>query len=317
MLSPLEVFGLTPFSDTLNAVRLVLGGSPHIPKTRVGTSSLGILRPALGLRTWLGVRRSDGRVPISNLFNRTQTPPAAGWSVERTQVLDFRGRGLTYDSHNGTDFCVPIGTTVVAPAPGRVALITSDFNRGGLKVLLDHGDGLFTMSAHLGRALAPVGHVLRRGEPFALSAYSGLDAIVAFPWSPPHVHFNTWLDGEPVDPFAAPGETALWRRGNTPEACPEGEAVAANEPAPAPSSWDPVALATAARACLAPAMAERIARAETLEARGAMTLFLMNYYPTTFAERPAILAGRHPRTPRLDVPFTERDARGVVFADET
>ncbi len=48
-----------------------------------------------------------------------------------------------------------------------------------------------------------------------------------------------------------------------------------------------------------------------------MTLFLMNYYPTTFAERPAILAGAHARAPRLDLPFQARDARGVVFADET
>jgi murein DD-endopeptidase len=315
MLSPLEVFGLTPFSDTLAALRLVVGGSPHIPKTRFGRSSLGILRPALGVRTWLGRRRADGRVQVSNLFNRTQTPLAAGWSVERTQVRDFRGRGLTYDSHNGTDFAVPIGTTVVAPAPGRVALMTSVFNRGGLKGLLDPGGGLFTMSAHLGRALAPVGRVLRRGEPFALSAYSGLDAVVAFPWSPPHVHFNTWLDGEPVDPFAAPGETALWRGGNDPTPCPD-EGVGETEPVPAPSAWDAAGLAAAARACQAPELAARIAGAATLEARGAMTLFLMNYYPTTFAERPTILAGRHARAPRLDLPFLARDARGVVFADE-
>ncbi len=76
-----------------------------------------------------------------NLFNRTPTPLEDGWSVRKTQVTDFRGGTLTYDSHNGTDFAVPVGTVVVAPAPGKVLRISSEFNRGGLKVFLDHGRG--------------------------------------------------------------------------------------------------------------------------------------------------------------------------------
>jgi murein DD-endopeptidase len=154
------------------------------------------------LRTWLGRRRADRRVPIYNLFNRTPTPIADGWSVRKTQVRDFRGGTLTYDSHNGTDFAVPPGTIVVAAAPGRVLRVSSEFNRGGLKVFVDHGRGLVTTSNHLGRALVRDGDLVRRGQPIALSGASGIDMFLMFPWNVPHVHFNVWLNGEPVDPFA-------------------------------------------------------------------------------------------------------------------
>ena len=59
--------------------------------------------------------------------------------MRKTQVRDFRGGTLTYDSHNGTDFATAPGTVIVAPAAARVVLVVSEFHRGGLKLLLDHG----------------------------------------------------------------------------------------------------------------------------------------------------------------------------------
>src|SRR6185369_4667667 len=139
------------------------------------------------------------------------------------------GGTLTYDSHNGTDFVLPVGTVIVAPAPGKVLRVSSEFNRGGLKVFIDHGRGLATTSNHLARALVREGQTVRRGEPIALSGYSGIDSLIAFPFSAPHLHFNVWLDGAYVDPFAVeetptpppqapalPGETPLWKDGNDP-----------------------------------------------------------------------------------------------------
>ena len=84
-------------------------------------------------------------------------------------MLDFRGRDLTYDSHNGTDFAVPVGTKVLAAAGGEVVRIVSEFNRGGLKIFIDHGGGLMTTSAHLARPLVKVGQIVARGEAIALS----------------------------------------------------------------------------------------------------------------------------------------------------
>ncbi len=66
---------------------------------------------------------------------------------------------------------------------------------------IDHGAGLMTCCAHLARQLVQEGEFVQRGQAIAITGYSGLDSLVTFPFGTPHVHFNTWLNGEPVDPF--------------------------------------------------------------------------------------------------------------------
>src|SRR5512143_366703 len=147
-LSLVETFGLAPAGARLRETLLALRGDGLTPPSKFGVSSLGIFQPALAARLWLGLRAPDRRVAIYNYFNRTPTPESEGWSVRKTQVRDFRGGDRTYDSHNGTDFAVSPGTVVVAAAPGRVVRVSSEFNRGGLKVMLDHGHGVMTVTVH-------------------------------------------------------------------------------------------------------------------------------------------------------------------------
>jgi len=303
-----EIFGLDPLPLRAREAWRALRGDGTVPRTRFGTSSLQIFDPALSLRTWLGRRRDDRRIPIYNLVNRTPTPLTEGWSVRKTQVRDFRGGTLTYDSHNGTDFAVPVGTVVVAPAAGRVLRISSELDRGGLKLFLDHGHGLMTTQNHLGRVLCAVGDRVRRGQPIALSAYSGLDGIVAFPWSVPHVHFNVWLDGEYTDPFAVAGETPIWREGNAPQP-PAGVEDEASEPTP----WDESAVAATIAACRDEAVRVELLAERDPDRRAMNTLFQRNYYPSRFGEAPSLVAGSHPREPRLSLPFRREDWSGVVF----
>jgi murein DD-endopeptidase len=259
------------------------------------------------VRTWLGLRRPDRRVPIYNLFNRTPTPLEQGWSVRKTQVRDFRGGSLTYDSHNGTDFAVPVGTVVVAAAPGKVLRVSSEFNRGGLKIFLDHGRGLATTSNHLARALVAVGDVVRRGQPIALSGYSGIDGLLAFPWSVPHVHFNVWLDGEYVDPFAEPGETPIWTHGNDPRPH-DGD----SEPFE-PTRWDPGGIEQAIASCEDEAVRVELASEAALDRRAMNVLFQRNYYPMRFSARPRVVAGTHAREPRLTLPLQASDFVGIAL----
>jgi murein DD-endopeptidase MepM/ murein hydrolase activator NlpD len=303
-----ETFGLDPLPLRAREAWLALRGDANVPPTRFGPSSLGIFHPSLSIKTWLGGRRADHRVPISCLYNRTPTPLSEGWSVRKTQVRDFRGGTLTYDSHNGTDFAVPVGTIVCAAAPGRVLRISSEYNRGGLKVFLDHGDGLVTTQNHLARSLVRVGDVVRRGDPIALSGYSGIDALVAFPWSVPHVHFNVWLDGDYVDPFAAAGETSLWIGGNDPRPATDAAELFT------PTAWDASAVDAAIAECKDAELRATL-RAEPDPARRAMdVLFFRNYYPTRFSTRPALYAHRHERSARLTLPFRREDFLGIAFA---
>jgi murein DD-endopeptidase MepM/ murein hydrolase activator NlpD len=104
----------------------------------------------------------------------------------------------TFTRHDGTYFAPPAGTTVVAPAGGRVATVAADLVR------IDHGDGLCTTVGNVAEVLVEPGAEVARGEPIAQSGES-------------HVHFAVSLDGAPVDPFAREGEVPLWITGNMPQ----------------------------------------------------------------------------------------------------
>lgn len=304
-----EALGVTPLGERARQALVALRGAPHVPPSRWDRSSLALIRPSLGWPLWRARWVVPRRVILTNLFNHTPTPIADGWSVRRTQVRDFRGRSMTYDSHNGTDLCVPVGTVVVAPAPGVVVRVWSEFQRGGNKVAIDHGGGLVTAYAHLARVGVSPGDRLAAGQPFARSGYAGLDGLVTFPLGVPHVHFNTWLGGDPVDPFASGGGPSLWLGGAPrPPAGPGG--------APTPSNWDTDAVLADLDACLVPEVAAGIrALADPVERAGTLVAE-RNYTPTRFPTRPRLLRTPAVRAERLALPFRPEDVDGVVFADE-
>ena len=300
-----EILGVSPWRQRLREAALALRGDPYTPPSRFDVTSLKILRPALSLALWRGQDPFGRRVAMYNLFNHDPTPEAAGWSVRKTQVKDFRGRTQTYDSHNGTDFAVPPGTVVTTPAAGRVALVISEFNRGGLKVMIDHGAGLCTTVGHLARSLVSPGEVVHRGQPVALSGASGLNFVGSLLADPPHVHMNVWLGGVPVDPFARPGETSLWRDHNdpTPATTSQGDAVA--------SAFDGDRVDAWIAACVDPALRARLAAIPDPWRRGCETMFAANYYPTRFPTRVQPLAATPARAPRLDLPFAAGRYDGI------
>jgi murein DD-endopeptidase MepM/ murein hydrolase activator NlpD len=317
-LGVLEAFGLLPLRERLREVVLTFQGDAHTPPSRFDVTSLKIIKPVMSLKAWFGVRPKDKRVEIYNFFNRDLTPAQEGHSVRVTRVRDWRGGALTYDSHNGTDFAVPVGTPVVAAAAGRVLRVSSEFNRGGLKVFIDHGRGLITTSNHLGRALVREGQAVRRGEVVALSGASGVDMVLAFPWNAPHVHFNVWLNGVPVDPFAAAGsqEASLWRSGGDP--VPNGvaqvEGAEGADPAePTETAWEEALIEAALAACKAPEVVKAVEGIPNLARRAMATLFYQNYYPTRFSERVSVYPKARARAPWLDLPFLAADYVGIRY----
>ena len=307
-----EALGLRPVAERWRQTLVALRGEEDVPPSRFDLSSLSQLRPRLALPFWWGREVVPRRAIVTNLFNHRQTPIEDGWSVRRTQVLDYRGRDLTYDSHNGTDFSIPVGTPVLAATAGEVVRVVSEFNRGGLKIFIDHGDGLMTNCAHLARAFVREGQRVGRGEPIALSGYSGLDGFVTFPWGTPHVHFNTWLDGEPIDPFPYDGRESMWRAGKLPEPTPS---EALGEDAAAPSRYSEERVAELLAGCRTESR-RRALEALELPVRAAYSIIESNYYPTRFARRPNAYAEAHERCGRLDLPFSADRFDGVVFADD-
>lgn len=315
--SLVDALGVSPLPLAVRQAKLTLfGDGGKTPRSRFDTTSLHIFTPRLALTTWLGRMRKDKRAPILNFVNRTPTPVEDGWSVRVTQVRDWRGGRLTYDSHNGTDFVVPPGTPVCAAAPGRVLAIRREFNRGGLKLYLDHGGTLMTTSNHLAKVLVGIGQDVGRGQVVAVSGYSGLDAVVGFPWVAPHVHYNVWYGGVAVDPYAASDdEISLWRRRNDP--VPLGPTEAVEDPA-WKSPHSAAGVARCLEACQDARVRRMIGELESVDRQGAELLIETITYPTRFATPEAgrlLFEAVPPRTPRLDLPFSREDVIGTVVID--
>lgn len=97
--------------------------------------------------------------------------------------------------HNGTDFAMPIGTPIVAPADGVVTRVDyGPYN--GRFIVLSHGQGYSTVYLHLQRALVQQGQRVERGQRIALSGNTGRT-------TGPHLHYELHVNGRPVDAMRA------------------------------------------------------------------------------------------------------------------
>lgn len=305
-----DVMGLHPLPVRFKQAMISFKGEEDVPKSTWDLSSLKQLYPQISPKLWRGEFYLDRKIIISNLFNHTQTPIEEGWSVSKTQTKDFRGKDLTYNSHNGTDFAIPIGSTVTTAAPGAVVAIMSEFNRGGLKIFIDHGNGLMTCYAHLAKSLVKVGDILSRAQPIAISGYSGLDGTVTYPFGIPHIHFNVWLNSDPTDPFSFNNQPSLWRGGEMP-------AFAGNEKMEfTASTFKEELVNKAIEDCKTVSVQEILKKIEDIRERAFHTIIQMNYYPTRFLKRVNLYGRDYPRLPLLDLPFSREHFDGVVFLDE-
>lgn len=102
--------------------------------------------------------------------------------------------GKTGSLHTGLDLRAAEGTPVLAAAAGRVAL-ARDLYYTGLTVVLDHGDGFFTLYAHLRSIECRPGELLRRGDFLGEVGSTGRS-------TGPHLHWSVMLRGNRVDPAA-------------------------------------------------------------------------------------------------------------------
>ena len=95
--------------------------------------------------------------------------------------------------HYGTDVAANSGDDVLAFADGVVAATGYDETGYGNYIILDHGDGWRSLSAHCSRVLATAGQSVRRGERIALVGATGGA-------TGPHLHFELTKDGVYLNP---------------------------------------------------------------------------------------------------------------------
>ena len=97
--------------------------------------------------------------------------------------------------HRGTDFPMPVGTPIVAPAEGKVTQV-DNHPTAGRHVVIEHGQGYTTRYLHLQKALVRPGQTVERGQRIALSGNSGRTTS-------PHLHYELHIDGRAVDAMRA------------------------------------------------------------------------------------------------------------------
>lgn len=95
--------------------------------------------------------------------------------------------------HSGTDFRAVIGTPIYASNDGVVALV-KDRYYAGQSVIIDHGEGIYSVYYHLSSSSLHVGDTIKKGALIGLSGATG--RITG-----PHLHFGFMVGGTPVDPL--------------------------------------------------------------------------------------------------------------------
>ena len=95
--------------------------------------------------------------------------------------------------HMGIDFVVKSGTPVYASANGYV--IFSDYtNKDGNMLIIGHPDNYITVYKHCSVLMKKERDTVIQGELIALSGNTGEIT------TGPHLHFEIWKNGQPIDP---------------------------------------------------------------------------------------------------------------------
>ncbi|POH74574.1 M23 family metallopeptidase [Arthrobacter glacialis] len=159
------------------------GGGGYVPPPYVP--------PAPGNPSAFGLRHPfAGNIPITSPFARNRPVPPGS--------ADFNGTG--YYDHTGVDFGAQCGTPVYAPADGTVKIAgqTTVVYGGGNVLYISHGvvqgNALMTVFYHNASVVVSAGQRVSAGQLVAYSGNTGNSTGC-------HAHFETWLNGVPVDPM--------------------------------------------------------------------------------------------------------------------
>ncbi|MGA9117480.1 MAG: M23 family metallopeptidase [Bacteroidota bacterium] len=111
-----------------------------------------------------------------------------------TPVEGFLSRGFDQAGrHFGMDYATRAGTPVHAATDGTVLFAGWTPDDGNM-IMISHGAGWVTVYKHNQALLRTALEEVRRGEPVALAGSTGRAS------EGPHLHFELWRDGTPVDP---------------------------------------------------------------------------------------------------------------------
>jgi murein DD-endopeptidase MepM/ murein hydrolase activator NlpD len=116
-------------------------------------------------------------------------PPVRGYITRKFYTAESHNM----PAHHGVDIAAKEGSPVLAAADGLVLFADWTYRFGNL-VLISHRSGYISIYGHNQVMFARAGDRVQQGEPIALLGNSGQSTA-------PHLHFEIWEDGSPVDPM--------------------------------------------------------------------------------------------------------------------
>ena len=169
-------------------------------------------------------------------------------------------------NHYGTDIKVYVGDTIRAAFSGKVRVVKDQGRRKGYGkyIIIRHPNGLETTYGHLSKQLVRENQVVKAGDVIGLGGNTGFS-------TGPHLHFETRLLGEKINPeklFAfeagdVRGDYYVWRRNG------RSQLMAAHDVSNMPAVEDK---ADESRAFQQQKMADRSSRSRVYKVRSGDTL---------------------------------------------
>lgn len=99
-----------------------------------------------------------------------------------------------YKNHGGTDIGASYGSAIYAADSGKVVSSSDGWNGGwGNYVMIDHGNGMQTLYAHMSSRAVSVGQTVSRGQTIGYVGSTGMS-------TGPHLHFEMYVNGARIDP---------------------------------------------------------------------------------------------------------------------
>ncbi|MEY4922535.1 MAG: hypothetical protein RLY17_1252 [Pseudomonadota bacterium] len=163
-------------------------------------SQLVGVRMRTGGKDYYAIRAEDGK-----FYDRQGSGLARGFmrfpTIKQFRVSsNFNPRRINpvtgrIAPHKGVDFCMPVGTPVLAVGDGEV-VIAKRSGAAGNYIAIRHGRQYTTRYMHLKKILVKPGQKVKRGDRIALSGNTGRS-------TGPHLHYEFWTSQQAVNPMTA------------------------------------------------------------------------------------------------------------------
>lgn len=172
----------------------------YIDGVRVSSKEVSrvTIKEAVDEKIQVGTKRNNYYGSGGGYYNFSYSGAKFCWPGVGATIISSRyGKRALNGWHNGIDLCRPggsMGAPVVAAESGKV-IYTGYQSMGGNVIMIDHGNGITTLYAHLkpGSTCVRAGQYVTRGQQIAQIGDTGFV-------TGPHLHFEVRVNGNRVDP---------------------------------------------------------------------------------------------------------------------